>query len=173
LEKIKQYFHHKGGSTRMLSTLGFPLLAAIIGNLTAQIVKVPIHFIRTRKWNWGLLISTGGMPSSHSSTVTALTTAIGMTNGFTSDIFSLSAVFCSVVLYDSCGIRRHAGEHAALLNVLFEDLRNIKKELTSFRMISNETNRKKLKELLGHKPIEVLVGGLLGIVVAMILNRLR
>jgi uncharacterized protein len=124
----------------MILMFGFPLFAAIIGNLMAQIVKVPIQFISTHKWNWGLLISTGSMPSSHSSTVTALTTAIGMKNGFTSDIFSLSAVFCAVVLYNSCGIRRHAGEHAALLNVVFEDLRNIKKELKPFRMISNETN---------------------------------
>jgi uncharacterized protein len=157
----------------MLHFLGFPLIAAITGNVAAQLIKVPIQFLYTRKWNWGLLISTGSMPSSHSSTVTALATAIGLTNGFTSDIFSLSAVFCAVVLYDSCGIRRHAGEHAALLNVLLEDLRNIKKELKQLRSMSNETNRKKLKELLGHKPTEVLVGGVLGIAVALILNHFR
>lgn len=149
--------------------IGFPLLAAILANLTAQILKVPIQFLYTRKWNLGLLISTGSMPSSHSSTVTALATAIGLTNGFRSDLFSLSAIFCVVVLYDACGIRRHAGEHAALLNTLLEDLQNLKTTLKQIRFKTNQSKRGKLKELLGHKPTEVLVGALLGIIVALIL----
>lgn len=177
--KIKTLFLSKNNEQEkwqvifLSMVIGFPLLAAIIGNLTAQILKVPIQFLRTRKWNLGLLVSTGSMPSSHSATVAALTSAIGLSDGFQSDLFSLSAVFCAVVLFDACGIRRHAGEHAVLLNTLLEDLQNIKVTLKQIRFKTNEINRVKLKELLGHKPIEVLAGTFLGIVVALILNHFR
>ena len=143
----------------------YPLWSALAGIGLAQFIKIPLHFITHRTWNWGLLFSTGGMPSSHSAAVTALSTAVGITEGFNSSYFAIATIFAIIIMFDAAGVRRHAGQHAALLNVLIEDFNLIKNELKFFK--SEQRNREKLKELLGHQPIEVLMGAWLGILIAL------
>ncbi|MBO8171753.1 MAG: divergent PAP2 family protein [Bacillaceae bacterium] len=144
-----------------------PLIAALIGVVVAQVIKIPIDFATSRKWNWSLMFSTGGMPSSHSAAVSALATAVAIEHGLDSTSFAISTVFAIIVMYDAAGIRRHAGQHAALLNQLMEDLQHIISDVKELRVRPKEEKREKLKELLGHKPAEVLIGSLLGIIIAL------
>lgn len=132
----------------------FPLIAATLSILLAQLVKVPIVFIMNRTWNLKLGLSTGGMPSSHSAAVSSLATAIGIQEGVSSTGFAIAAVFGAITMFDAQGIRRHAGIHASHINRLMT---------TGTRIEPNAPAYKALKELLGHKPIEVFVGALFGI----------
>lgn len=125
----------------------------------AQFSKVIITIFTDGKINIKRAFETGGMPSSHSSTMTSLATAIGIEYGTTSAVFAISLVLAGVVMYDAAGIRRAAGKHAGLLNTLID-----KFPIKSGDKVYDE----KLKELLGHTPLEVLVGAILGIVVAFI-----
>ena len=118
---------------------------------------MPIEFIYSRKWNWSLWFSAGGMPSSHSAIVSAAALGIGLIEGFDAPLFGLSIVIAMVVIYDATGVRRQAGLQAHKINYLFE-------ELLSGHPISEET----LKELLGHTPLQAFGGILLGIVVELI-----
>jgi acid phosphatase family membrane protein YuiD len=148
----------------------FPLWAALFAIRFAQFVKVPLAFIPTRKFDWRLLTSTGGMPSSHSAAVTALATAIAIEEGFGSPLFAISTVFGIIVMFDATGIRRHAGYHATVINQLVLDFNKLVKEVKSWPKMEEEEKRKELKELLGHQPIEVFFGGLLGIVLTLFLH---
>ncbi|WP_209125565.1 divergent PAP2 family protein [Alkalihalobacillus sp. BA299] len=148
----------------------FPLWAALIAIGFAQFIKVPLAFIPTRKVDWTLLTSTGGMPSSHSAAVTALATAIALEEGFNSPLFAISTVFGIIVMFDATGIRRHAGYHATVLNQLVADFNKLVDEVKSWPKMQEEEKRKELKELLGHQPIEVFFGGLLGIVLTLFLH---
>jgi len=123
----------------------------------AQVLKFIIEIIKNRKFDFALLVSTGGMPSSHSSSVMATTTAIAVIDGLDSSMFALSLVISLVVMYDAAGVRRAAGSQAAIINLLLDRIEDHGIELD-----------KKLKELLGHTPIEVLGGALLGIVVGIL-----
>lgn len=145
----------------------YPLWASLAGIGLAQLIKIPIHFFTHRSWNWGLIFSTGGMPSSHSAAVTGLATSVGVLEGFGSTYFAISTIFAVIIMFDAAGVRRHAGEHAALLNILLEDFQLIKQELKTLRFKAEQEKRERLKELLGHKPIEVLIGGWLGILIAL------
>ena len=102
----------------MALLLNFPLWTAISAIFLAQLVKVPIHFIVTKKTDWSLLTSTGGMPSSHSAAVTALATAVALETGLDSTLFAITTVFALIVMYDAKGVRRQAGEQAAVLTGL-------------------------------------------------------
>ncbi len=133
------------------------LIAGLIAWGTAQIIKLPIDYLRTHKWNWSLLLTTGGMPSSHSALVTATTLAIGLYYGFDSPIFALGVVITMVVTYDAAGVRQQAGIHAQRINVLFEEL-----------MRGHPINEKDLREVIGHTPLEVAGGIILGILVAIV-----
>ncbi|HEX7056550.1 MAG TPA: divergent PAP2 family protein [Bacilli bacterium] len=133
----------------------YPLVAAFASILIAQWVKVPLYYITNRSWNLGLCFSSGGMPSSHSAAVVSLSTAIGIWNGVSSVPFAISAVFSAIIMFDAAGVRRHAGEQAVILNRLMEEFYYL------FQRTGQE-QRKALKELLGHRPIEVFVGALLG-----------
>jgi len=124
----------------------------------AQFIKILIELKKTKKINTALIVSSGGMPSSHSSFVTAMTTSIGLKEGFNSSIFALSAVFSLVVMYDAAGVRRAAGYQAAAINMLFKRFEDQGIKLD-----------KKLKELLGHSPVEVAAGAILGILVAIVI----
>lgn len=146
------------GETMLFS---LALTSALLGVLIAQLIKVPIYFVMYRKWNFGLMFSTGGMPSSHTAMVTALATSVGLTEGFDSVLFAISAVFAMIVIHDSTGVRRHAGYHAEVLNQLVRDFNIIMQGIKNPK-VQNWESRQKLKELLGHKPIEVFFGGLLG-----------
>lgn len=141
----------------------FPLWTAIISFFAAQAIKIVITLVKTKKFNPYLVFSSGGMPSSHSSFVTALTTTVGFKEGFDSSLFALGAVISMVVMYDAAGVRRAAGRQAAVINKIMENIEN-----------QGLVFDKKLKELLGHSPIEVFGGAILGISIGTIsafLNR--
>lgn len=136
------------------------LLAGLIAWATAQIIKLPIDYIRTHRWNWSLLLTTGGMPSSHSALVTATTLAIGLYYGFDHPTFALGVVITMVVTYDAAGVRQQSGIHAQRINMLFD-------ELMSGHPL-NEQELDELREVLGHTPLEVVGGIILGVLVAII-----
>jgi uncharacterized protein len=147
--------------------MNFPLWAAIAAIFFAQFVKVPIHFIASRKLNWSLLTSTGGMPSSHSAAVTALSTGVALETGLNSAIFAVSAVFAIITMFDATGVRRQAGEQAIVLNRLVSDFNRFVEEAKVWQKKAEQEKRRELKELLGHKPIEVFFGGLTGILLTL------
>ena len=128
------------------------LITAIFACISAQIIKVLIEYAYSKKIDKALFISTGGMPSSHSAFVVAMAASVATTEGLHSPIFAVAAVFASIVMYDAAGVRRAAGKHAEVINALVERLEN-------FGITPDE----KLKELLGHSPIEVVAGALWGI----------
>ncbi|ALC82232.1 MULTISPECIES: divergent PAP2 family protein [Bacillus] len=148
----------------------FPLVASLVAILFAQFVKVPIQFIATRKIDWKLVTSTGGMPSSHSAAVTALTTGVAIEQGLNSPLFAVATIFAVITMFDATGVRRHAGEQATAINKLIFDFNRFVSEAKDFPNAGEDEKQKKLKELLGHQPIEVFFGGLTGIALALILN---
>ncbi|MFD0051367.1 divergent PAP2 family protein [Actinomycetes bacterium NPDC127524] len=150
----------------------FPLISSLVAIFFAQFIKVPIHFVAFKKMDWSLLTSTGGMPSSHSAAVTALATAIGIESGPDSPSFAVAAVFAIITMFDATGVRRQAGEQAVVLNRLVADFNTFVEEAKNWQKKEEKQKQRKLKELLGHKPIEVFFGGLSGIFVALILNML-
>jgi acid phosphatase family membrane protein YuiD len=134
------------------------LIAALLGWFIAQAVKVPLEFITHRRWNWSLLLRAGGMPSSHSALVSGLALALGLYYGFDSPYFAIGFILCMVVIYDATGIRRQAGRHARIINRMIIDL-----------TFGHPLKQEELREVLGHSPMEALVGTLLGIVCALAL----
>lgn len=143
----------------------FPFMAAIMGIILAQAIKIPIHYLTNRKWEFNLIFSTGGMPSSHSAATASLTTAIGITEGVTSSYFAITAVFSMIIMFDAAGVRRHAGEQAVVLNKLMDDFNLLIEEMKVLTDSDGDDKSIKLKEVLGHQPIEVLIGGIFGILV--------
>jgi len=131
------------------------LIAGLIAWLLAQVIKMPLDYLYSRKWNWALLLTTGGMPSSHSSLLTATSLGIGLYHGFDSPVFAIAVAITMVVVYDAAGVRRQAGIHAQRINVLFDEL-----------LHGHMLNEKDLREVLGHTPLEVMGGILLGLIVA-------
>ncbi|HEV2953236.1 MAG TPA: divergent PAP2 family protein [Candidatus Dormibacteraeota bacterium] len=128
------------------------LLTPLLAWAIAQTTKVIVESIRDRRLNLRVLAVMGGMPSSHSAMVMALATTIGRAKGVASAEFAIALIFSFVVMYDAAGVRRAAGKQAAVLNRLVEDL-------MSQRGLAEE----RLRELLGHTPVEVLVGAALGV----------
>lgn len=147
----------------------FPLWAALTAIVFAQVVKIPIHFIATREANPSLVFSTGGMPSSHSAAVTALATAIGIQEGFGSNMFAIACVLAVIVMYDATGVRRQAGEQAVMLNMLAKDFTHFVEEAKVWNKKEEYEKREELKELLGHQPIEVFFGGITGVLISIVL----
>jgi hypothetical protein len=133
-----------------------PLLSSLGAMVMAQAIKVLTEYWRTKSWRANLLTSTGGMPSSHSALVAALTVSIGLSSGFGTPLFAVTAIFSLVVMHDAAGVRRAAGKQAEAINILFSRLENQGLKLD-----------KKLKELLGHSPVEVAAGAVFGILVAV------
>jgi acid phosphatase family membrane protein YuiD len=131
------------------------LIAGISAWLLAQIIKVPLDWFRTGHWNWALLLTTGGMPSSHSALMTATTLAIGLYYGLDHPAFALGIAITMIVTYDAAGVRQQAGIHARRINVLFGEL-----------LHGHPISEKDLREVLGHTPLEVIGGILLGLVTA-------
>jgi len=123
--------------------------------VSAQILKGLIEYLRTKKWNMSLFFSTGGMPSSHSALVVGMATSIGHVEGLQSPLFAIACIFAIIVMYDAAGVRRAAGKHAEIINTLVDSLERIR-----------ITPDKRLKELLGHSPIEVFGGALWGLAMA-------
>lgn len=133
------------------------ILAFIAANLIAQFFKILTVAVKKRTFRWTILFATGGMPSSHSSTVVAMATSVGLIDGFSSTNYAIAVCFATVVMFDAAGLRRNASKQAMVLN------RMIKQLLSP----ESETGKVKLKEFLGHTPTEVLVGALLGIAVSL------
>lgn len=140
------------------------LIAALLGWFVAQGAKVVISIIKTKKFDPERLNGAGGMPSSHSCMVTALTVSIAMTEGMDSAAFALAVIFTFVTLYDAMGVRWQAGLHARMLNKYMREIFLKQKPADE---VASEEEPEGLKEYLGHRPIEVLVGVLLGILIAM------
>lgn len=135
------------------------LVAALTAWSLAQILKVPIEFWRTHKWDWALLFTAGGMPSSHSALVTAAAHAIGLYTGFDSPLYALSVVVTMIVVYDATGIRRQAGRHAEMINAMMRDL-----------MEGHPLQEQQLREVLGHTPLQAFMGILLGLSIAQLIK---
>jgi acid phosphatase family membrane protein YuiD len=133
------------------------LIGALIAWSLAQVAKLPIEYVRLRRWNWSLLLSTGGMPSSHTTLVTAIAHGTGLVQGFDSPAFAVAVALAMVVMYDATGIRRQAGLHAEMINAMVQDL-----------MEGHPLRQEKLAEVLGHSPAEAFVGLVLGLVVSTI-----
>ncbi|MBK3496179.1 divergent PAP2 family protein [Viridibacillus sp. YIM B01967] len=145
-----------------------PLLSALFAIIFAQFVKIPIHFIVTKKVDWSLFTSTGGMPSSHSAAVSALTTAIAFETGLNSPLFAVSTVFAIIVMFDATGIRYQAGQQAVIINQLRKDFQIFVNEAKGWIEKKEEEKMKELKTLLGHRPSEVFFGCLTGILISVI-----
>lgn len=130
-------------------------MMAILAWAIAQFFKIISWAFVSRELNFKRLVEPGGMPSSHSAFVTSLATGVGIREGFDSPIFALATVFALIVMYDASGVRRAAGKQARVLNAIIEDLNR------------RQLHPERLRELLGHTPFEVLVGALLGIIIAI------
>ncbi|PEY39605.1 hypothetical protein CN354_09505 [Bacillus cereus] len=129
-----------------------PLMAAIISWFLAQLTKVIFKLVKTKEFDFAQFFASGGMPSSHSSTVTALATGVGMVEGITSAVFAIAVIFAIIVMYDASGVRLAVSKQAKILNDFFH---------------GRQTEYKKLNELVGHTPYQVVVGAILGIVVGI------
>ncbi|MBD1223408.1 divergent PAP2 family protein [Virgibacillus halodenitrificans] len=152
--------------------MNFPLLSALTAIIFAQVVKIPIKLVVTKEFRPGLAFSTGGMPSSHSAAVTALTTSVGIMEGVSSTMFAVSCVFSIIIMFDASGVRRQAGEQAIVLNQLIKDFQLFVDGAKDWNRKKEYEKRQELKELLGHQPIEVFFGGLSGVAIAFLLYQL-
>ena len=139
----------------------FPLVCAGTGWIVAQIIKVFTGVFKLRKFSiTGLLFGNGGMPSSHSASVTALAIACGLTYGFDSGYFAIAIMFAIIVMGDAAGVRRETGEQAKILNLITRDL---------FKHASPTEINQNLKELVGHTPLQVVIGSALGFVIPFLM----
>jgi uncharacterized protein len=136
-----------------------PLLLAILAMMTAQGFKFFATLVIRHRVDFRRLVGTGGMPSSHSASVTALSIAVGIQQGWQSTAFGIAAFLSLVVMYDATGIRRAAGRQAQILNLMLDELKDYHK-----------LHGERLKELLGHTPLEVLVGAAYGAFVAFLFH---
>ncbi len=144
------------------------LVAPVCGWLVAQILKVIIHLCMTKEWNWERVVGGGGMPSSHSATVGALVTVTFLCFGAGSFEFALSAVFAIIVMYDAMNVRLETGKQGTFLNLLIRN-EDIKAKL-------DEVSKDKwpetiFKEYVGHTPLQVGVGFLIGILIGWLAFR--
>jgi acid phosphatase family membrane protein YuiD len=148
----------------------FPLMAALAGVVLAQVLKLPVHALTEGKVDVSRIISTGGMPSSHASFVVALVTALILTYGWAHPLVAIAIVFGAIVMYDAFGIRRESGKQATVINALTEEIDSVPKEVGG--VLSSGNRGENLEELLGHEPIEIAAGAVLGVVTALLLFRL-
>lgn len=125
--------------------------------IIAQLIKMVIAAIKGEGFDLGYLVSSGGMPSAHSAMVSALAVSVGMIHGFASAFFAISVIFASIVIYDSAGVRQSVGQQSAVLNRIVHELR-----LRQSRAVIGA----ELRELVGHTPLQVIAGVLLGVGIA-------
>lgn len=133
------------------------MLCALLSWFIAQVLKIPTNLITEKRLDWKRILGSGGMPSSHTSFVVALTIMVGAVEGFGSALFAVSFTLAAIVMYDATGVRRETGTQAQVIN---EILRNV---FIDGKPISEDN----LKELVGHKPVEVAAGFILGVIVAL------
>lgn len=135
------------------------LITSLLAWASAQIIKAVLFAIMNRRFDITRLFGDGGMPSCHSATVTSMAVSSAIVCGFDSPAFALSAIVAIIVMHDAMGVRLETGKQAKLLNELMEKLTD-----------SGFSNEEKLKELVGHTPLQVLCGGLVGLAVALLVN---
>ncbi|HAW49892.1 TPA: acid phosphatase [bacterium] len=139
-----------------VSVISSPLfLAPFLAWIIVQTIKSAIYTVKHHKFNFRVLLRTGGMPSSHSGGTVALATAVGRTEGWTSPLFIVTLVFTFIIMNDAAGVRRAAGQQARVLNKIIEDGR---------------LDYERVKEFIGHTPVEVIVGAVLGVIVGILLT---
>ena len=131
----------------------------LVACLVAQGIKILLGVIRLRRFDFRWLIGTGGMPSTHAAGVTALSLTIGLKTGFDSPLFAATVAFTVITLFDAQGVRRWSGRQAQVLNKMMEDM-----------YFQRRIQEQRLKELLGHTPVEVLAGMGVGLVTALVLH---
>ena len=131
---------------------------ALLAWFLAQLIKVLLEAVLARRLNLRLFVSSGGMPSSHSALVVACTAAIGKLEGIQGGVFALSVIVASVVMYDACNVRRSAGDTARLVNQI----------LAHVEKLTAEDFADDLREVMGHTPLQVLMGALLGLGVGLL-----
>ena len=134
-------------------------VSTMIGWILGQSIKVPVEYLRHKRWDWTLLLSAGGMPSSHSALMTAVTTSIGLNAGWDSPVFALALAITAIVVYDATGVRRQAGFHAERINQIVRELFKLKK--------LEEAQVSYLREIIGHTPGEAAGGVVLGALTAL------
>lgn len=132
------------------------LLVALLACVVAQVLKMVVELVQHGKINLQALFTSGGMPSAHSAFVAALAVGVGQTKGWASPEFALALVFAIIVMYDAAGVRQAAGLQARILNQIMDE----------FFQEDHHLNQDRLKELLGHTPVQVIVGFFLGVVVS-------
>jgi hypothetical protein len=143
----------------MSALAGYPELACcLVGWLVSSLLKIPTYYYVHRRFNLKQAFGTGGMPSSHAATVTATMLGIGLFSGFDHPAFVIALAVTMIGLYDAAGVRREAGYHAVMINRLID-------EYVKSPMI----NQKKLKEVIGHTPLEVVGGVLSGLMSSTVL----
>ena len=147
-----------GGQLRALLS-NADLWAALGAWLLAQIIKTVRSFVVTRKLNFSHLVASGGMPSSHSALVTGLATAVARTSGLQSSAFAVAAILAGVVMYDAAGVRLAVSRQARILNLMLDDFFH-----------DRGLSEQRLHELIGHTPVQVFAGALIGIVVGILLT---
>ena len=135
-------------------------LTVFLAWLFAQTIKVIIGVLREKRFNFRWFVGTGGMPSSHAATVSALATAVGLELGFSSIFFTIAFFFAFIIMFDAQGVRRQSGQQAGILNKIIEDIYH-----------QEGIKQERLIELLGHTPIQVFIGAALGVIVAIIRYR--
>ena len=133
----------------------------LVACLIAQGIKIAIGVLRLRRFDFRWLIGTGGMPSTHAAGVSAISITVGHINGFDSPLFAVSAAFTVITLFDAQGVRRWSGRQAQVLNKMLEDM-----------YFKRRIQEQRVKELLGHTPLEVMAGMLIGILTAIFLQQL-
>jgi len=131
--------------------------ATLISWFIAQSIKIIFNVVREKKFSFVWLLSTGGMPSAHAASVSCLSVSIGIKQGFSSSLFAFSVIFALIVMFDAQTWRRSIGVQARILNNIVDDLYS-----------GRQIEEKKLRELIGHTPVEVFVGALLGVLTAII-----
>jgi acid phosphatase family membrane protein YuiD len=136
------------------------LMVTLMAWAFAQTIKVVLGVLRTKKFDFRWFIGTGGMPSAHAAGSSALAVIIGLEYGFDTLAFALAAVFAMVTMFDAQGVRRSTGKQAAILNKVLDDI-----------YWKGKIEEARLKELIGHTPIEVFMGSIIGILLAVIFQR--
>lgn len=139
------------------------LICSVVGWTVAQVLKTLIDFWLNKSFSAERLVGSGGMPSSHSATVCSLSTSAGLCYGVSSFEFAVSFVLAMVVMYDAIGVRRETGRQAKLLNLIMEQ---------DFFKINNGHIQERLKEFVGHTPLQVLAGAVLGIVLTLLIHQI-
>lgn len=134
------------------------LVCGLIAWFLAQALKIPLYRVIEHQWDFKRFFGAGGMPSSHTALVVSLGMIVGVTEGFDSVAFAICFAFAGIVMYDATGVRRETGTQGKVINQILRDV------LINGQPISDE----QLKELVGHTPLEVLGGFVLGIAVALV-----